>query len=65
MPAETFKIDFTKRYVLALLLIAFLSSGAFFILHFALKTAESTALIVNISGKQRMLSQRVASLAQH
>lgn len=65
MPVETFKINFTKRYVLALLLIAFLSSGAFLILHFALKTAESTALIVNISGKQRMLSQRVASLAQH
>ncbi len=55
---------FTKRYLLAILLIAFLSSGAFLMLQFSLKSSDSTALIVNLSGKQRMLSQRLASLSQ-
>lgn len=58
------EINFTKRYVLALMLIAFLSIGAFFILNFALKTSDFTALIVNKSAKQRMYSQRIASFAQ-
>lgn len=65
MQSESHSTNFTQRYALALTLIALLSSAAFFTLHLALKTSESTALIVNISGKQRMLSQRVASIAQH
>ena len=65
MQSELASVNFTKRYAFALTLIALLSSVAFFTLHLALKTSESTALIVNISGKQRMLSQRVASTAQH
>lgn len=55
---------FTKRYIVAISLIALLSTVAYAILHMALKTSDSTALVVNISGKQRMLSQRIASLSQ-
>lgn len=55
---------FTYRYILAILLIALLSSGTFLMLQFSLKSSDSTAFIVNLSGKQRMLSQRIASLSQ-
>jgi len=64
MQAQELKASFTKRYVIAISLIALLSTGAFYFLHLGLKTSASTALIVNMSGKQRMLSQRVASLSQ-
>lgn len=64
MQAQELKSSFTKRYVIAISLIALLSTGAFYFLHLGLKTSDSTALIVNMSGKQRMLSQRVASLSQ-
>lgn len=55
---------FTKYYVIAIFLIAFLASAAFITLHIGLKLSDSSALVVNTSGKQRMLSQRIASLAQ-
>jgi len=64
MQAKELKASFTKRYVIAISLIALLSTGAFYFLHLGLQTSDSTALIVNMSGKQRMLSQRVASLSQ-
>jgi len=54
------KIGITLRYSIALGLIAVLSTFAFFFLHSALKDSNSTAYIVNISGKQRMLSQHIA-----
>jgi len=54
------KISITIRYAVALSLIAILSTFAFFFLHSALKDSNSTAYIVNISGKQRMLSQHIA-----
>ena len=50
----------TWRYSVALFLIALLATSAFFVLHTALKESESTAYVVNISGKQRMLSQHIA-----
>jgi len=62
---QTYNINFTKRYIVAISLIAILATGAFYILHLALKESDSTALVVNISGKQRMLSQRIASLSQY
>ncbi len=65
MHNEMTKINFTMRYVLGMILLAILSSGAFFILNIAVKTAESTALIVNMSSNQRMLSQRVALLSHN
>lgn len=61
---EAIKINFTKRYIIALMLIALLSTGTFYILNFALKTSDFTALIVNKSAKQRMYSQRIASFSQ-
>jgi len=54
------KTGITIRYVMALSLIAILSTFAFFFLHSALNDSDSTAYIVNISGKQRMLSQHIA-----
>lgn len=50
----------TARYVLAISLIALLSTAAFLSLITALKDSDHTAFIVNISGKQRMLSQHIA-----
>lgn len=64
MCEETMEINFTKRYILALILIALLSTGTFYILDLALKTSNFTALIVNKSAKQRMFSQRIASFSQ-
>jgi two-component system, cell cycle response regulator len=64
MQAEALKSSFTKRYIIAISLIALLSSGAYYVLNLALKSSDSTALVVNISGKQRMLSQRIASSSQ-
>ncbi|MCL4431153.1 MAG: diguanylate cyclase [Epsilonproteobacteria bacterium] len=64
MRNEAMEINFTKRYALALMLIALLSTGAYYILAFALKTSDYTALIVNKSAKQRMYSQRIASFSQ-
>lgn len=65
MRLNTISSSFTKRYIVAISLIAILSSGAFYILNLALKTGDTTALVINISGKQRMLSQRIASLSQY
>ncbi len=50
----------TRRYLTAVLIIALLSTGAFVALKSALNDSDSTALVVNISGKQRMLSQHIA-----
>lgn len=50
----------TQRYWLAVIIIATLATGAFLALQSALNDSENTALVVNIAGKQRMLSQKVA-----
>lgn len=52
--------NITRRYMLAVLIILILSSGAWYTLRSALLDSESTAYIVNISGRQRMLSQHIA-----
>lgn len=57
---KTIEQKITLRYAIALLLIAILATSAFFVLHAALKESKSTAYVVNISGKQRMLSQHIA-----
>jgi diguanylate cyclase (GGDEF)-like protein len=50
----------TTRYSIALILIAFLASIGFFSLKNALSVSQSKGYIINISGKQRMLSQQIA-----
>lgn len=59
---NTFKLkkNITIKYLIALSLIAILSSVAFLVLQKVLKESENTAYLVNISGKQRMLSQHLA-----
>lgn len=48
------------RYVVAVALIAALSTGALLTQRSSIKDTEYTAFLVNVSGRQRMLSQRVA-----
>lgn len=64
MRSKEIKYTFTQHYLIAIALLAILSSGAFYTLKTALKTSESTAFIVNLSGNQRMLSQRIALYSQ-
>lgn len=54
------KTVITKRYVVALAIIALLSTLALSMLHLVLKDTHSIAYVVNISGKQCMLSQHIA-----
>lgn len=54
------KKSITHRYSLAVLIVALLATGAFYALQSILDDSDNTALVVNISGKQRMLSQHIA-----
>jgi signal transduction histidine kinase len=47
------------RYIIALSLIAFLSLSAYTLIHLILSQQTSDAPIINISGRQRMLSQKL------
>ena len=51
------------RYVVALSLIAMLSIAAWFSLTLVVSKQENTAALVNVSGRQRMLTQHVALLS--
>lgn len=53
----------TQRYLLALGIVACLSIGAFAVLQWVIVAQETSAAIVNVSGRQRMLSQRTTLYA--
>ena len=55
----------TIGYVFALSMIAILSMSAHVILDKVISVQSSSATIINVSGRQRMLSQRIAMLACH
>ena len=50
----------TLKYISALIFIAILSTISFYVLYKSLQSSKFTAYIVNISGQQRMLSQRIS-----
>ena len=51
-------------YVLALFLIGVLSIAAFMALDGFIVAQGEAATVINVAGRQRMLSQRIAGLAQ-
>lgn len=53
------------RYILALSIIAILSSSSAFLMTHIFKLQAEDAKIINIAGMQRMLSQRIALYIQH
>ena len=53
----------TATYAAALLITAGLSIASHLLLGSTLRHSEGTAAVINMAGRQRMLSQRVASLA--
>jgi len=54
----------TLRYIFALGLIALLSITSYYIVKNILTITKSSAAIINISGQQRMLCQRIAYLSE-
>ncbi|MBB6459060.1 SpoIIE family protein phosphatase [Flammeovirga kamogawensis] len=57
------KKRFTASYIIALSLIALLSIASQLIIRSVLTEQEKDARIINISGRQRMLSQKISKLA--
>ncbi|MFC1603279.1 diguanylate cyclase domain-containing protein [Pseudomonadota bacterium] len=57
--SKTFTSSITSRYRIALGLIAILSCLSYLSLSFAIKEEENSSTIINLSGRQRMLSQHI------
>ena len=62
-PKRSIERRLTIGYLLALSIVALLTLTSHFVLTSVLKTQNGSAAVINMSGRQRMLSQRIASLA--
>jgi diguanylate cyclase (GGDEF)-like protein len=60
---RTIERRLTAGYVCALAIVALLTIASHFILMGVLRAQGGSAAVINVSGRQRMLSQRIASLA--
>ncbi|RKZ92631.1 MAG: hypothetical protein DRR19_03630 [Candidatus Parabeggiatoa sp. nov. 1] len=63
MPRDFQSMYLTKRYALAVAIIALFTTLTFVSMFLFLNAQSDYAAIINISGQQRMLSQRIALLA--
>lgn len=63
MPKQLSPRVLTASYLVALVIIAALSIASHFLLYQSLRSNEGSAEVINITGRQRMLSQRIAGLA--
>ena len=54
---------YTRGYVVALSLLALLATAHLVVKRWSVEAAAASATVINISGRQRMLSQRVALMA--
>ncbi|TMO53888.1 PAS domain-containing protein [Pseudoalteromonas phenolica] len=64
LSTESFIATFSRRYKIALIVIALAITTTFFILNEQQIKQKDSAHIINIAGEQRMLSQRLALLVQ-
>ena len=64
MEEDSLKKKFTKRFTVAIAIIALLSTVSFGLLYEMLSCSESMSLFSSISNKQRLLSSRITSLSQ-
>ncbi|MEQ8838344.1 MAG: ATP-binding protein, partial [Lacipirellulaceae bacterium] len=53
----------SRRFVVALLIVVATTVGSFLAVHWQLHKSDHDGYLINISGRQRMLSQRIALLA--
>lgn len=60
IPDRNVARSLTWRYVVALLLVASLSTAAWLSMRMVISEQKSTSAVVNVSGRQRMLSQQTA-----
>ncbi len=60
---KTLAESMTIKYVSALVLLALLTATSYFIFRQKILADETSAAVINISGRQRMLSQRIATFS--
>lgn len=63
--SKAMRRSLTRRFVIAILVVFTTTIGSFCTVHWQLHKSEQDGYLINISGRQRMLSQRIALLASH
>lgn len=63
--SKAIRRSLTRRFVIAILVVFTTTIGSFCTVHWQLHKSEQDGHLINISGRQRMLSQRIALLASH